>query len=90
MTQSLAALRGRVDYVISGLPILWFNRDKKAAILSETFELLKPGGCLQQFTYLGRPPVGPRLMAELGLRATLLGIAPMNLPPAFVYRFERR
>lgn len=90
MTQPLGALRGRVDYVISGLPILWFNRDKKAAILSETFELLKPGGCLQQFTYLGRPPVGPKLMAELGLRATLLGIAPMNLPPAFVYRFERR
>jgi len=89
LTQRLGALRGRVDYAISGLPILWFNRDKKASILSETFELLKPGGCLQQFTYLGRPPVGPRLMAELGLRATLLGIAPMNLPPAFVYRFER-
>ena len=90
LTQRLGALRGRVDYAISGLPILWFNRDKKAAILSEAFELLKPGGRYQQFTYLGRPPVGPKLMAELGLRATLLGIAPMNLPPAFVYRFERR
>ena len=76
--------------MISGLPILWFNRDKKAAILSEAFELLKAHGRLQQFTYLGRPPVGPKLLAELGLRATLLGIAPMNLPPAFVYRFERR
>ena len=52
--------------MISGLPILWFNRDKKAAILSEAFELLKPAGRLQQFTYLGRPPVGPRLLAELG------------------------
>lgn len=87
---SLGELRGRVDYVISGLPILWFNRDKKAAILAESFELLKPQGRFQQFTYLGRPPVGPKLLAELGLRPTLLGIAPMNLPPAFVYRFERR
>jgi phospholipid N-methyltransferase len=90
LTRQLGALRGRVDYVISGLPILWFNREVKAAILSEAFELLKPGGRFQQFTYLGRPPVGPRLLTELGLRATLLGIAPMNLPPAFVYRFDRR
>jgi phospholipid N-methyltransferase len=90
LSKSLGELRGTVDYVISGLPILWFNRDKKAAILAEAFELMKPHGRFQQFTYLGRPPVGPRLLAELGLRATLLGIAPMNLPPAFVYRFERR
>ena len=85
----LDALLGSVDYVISGLPILWFNRDKKAAILNAALALLKPSGRFHQFTYLGRPPVGPRLLAEVGLRATLLGIAPMNLPPAFVYRFER-
>jgi phospholipid N-methyltransferase len=89
LSASLDDLRGSVDYVISGLPILWFNRDKKAAILTEAFELLKPRGRFQQFTYLGRPPVGAKLLAELGLRPTLLGIAPMNLPPAFVYRFER-
>lgn len=90
LTRQLGDLRGRVDYVISGLPILWFSRETKAAILSEALELLKPDGRFQQFTYLGRPPVGPRLLAELGLHATLLGIAPMNLPPAFVYRFARR
>jgi phospholipid N-methyltransferase len=90
LTASLGELRGTVDYVISGLPILWFNRDKKAAILTEAFELLRPQGRFQQFTYLGRPPVGPKLLTELALRPTLLGIAPMNLPPAFVYRFERR
>jgi phospholipid N-methyltransferase len=86
---ALGEQRRTIDFVISGLPILWFNRDKKAAILEDAFELLKPNGCYQQFTYLGRPPVGPKLLAELRLRATLLGIAPMNLPPAFVYRFER-
>jgi phospholipid N-methyltransferase len=90
LTRQLGALRGRVDYVISGLPILWFSRETKAAILSEAFELLKPDGRFQQFTYLGRPPVGPKLLADLGLHPTLLGIAPMNLPPAFVYRFTRR
>jgi phospholipid N-methyltransferase len=88
LKSSLGVLRGSIDYVISGLPILWFNRDKKAAILAAAFELLTRAGRFHQFTYLGRPPVSPRLLADLSLRSTLLGIAPMNLPPAFVYRFE--
>ena len=85
----LGSLRGTVDYVISGLPIVWFSRDKKAMILEDAFALLRPHGRYQQFTYLGPPPVGGRLLDELGLRATLLGVSPLNLPPAFVYRFER-
>jgi len=89
LSARLGGLRGTVDYVVSGLPILWFNRDKKAAILAAAMTLLKPEGKLHQFTYLGRPPIGSRLRTELGLRATLLGIAPMNLPPAFVYEFAR-
>ena len=89
VTRDLGALAGSFDYVISGLPILWFNRDKKSRILEEAFALLKPQGRMQQFTYLGRAPVGGRLLASLDLRAELLGIAPMNLPPAFVYRFTR-
>jgi phosphatidylethanolamine/phosphatidyl-N-methylethanolamine N-methyltransferase len=89
LSTELGALRGTVDYVISGLPILWFNKDKKVQILREAFALLRPEGRYQQFTYLGPPPVGGRIMASLGLRATLLGVSPINLPPAFVYRFER-
>jgi phosphatidylethanolamine/phosphatidyl-N-methylethanolamine N-methyltransferase len=85
----LSELQGTVDFVVSGLPILWFGRDKKSAILTAAMSLLKSGGKLHQFTYLGRPPVGLGLRMELGLRATLLGVAPMNLPPAFVYEFAR-
>ena len=87
LSGKLSELHGTVDYVVSGLPILWFNREKKAAILAAAMTLLKPGGKLHQFTYLGRPPVSPRLRSDLSLRATLLGIAPLNLPPAFVYEF---
>jgi phosphatidylethanolamine/phosphatidyl-N-methylethanolamine N-methyltransferase len=90
LTDGLHALRGTVDYVVSGLPILWFGRDKKERILREAFGLLRPEGRFQQFTYLGRSPVGGRLLAALDLRATLVGVSPLNLPPAFVYRFERR
>ena len=60
----LDALLGSVDYVISGLPILWFNRDKKAAILSAGAGAAEAVGRFHQFTYLGRPPVGPQLLAR--------------------------
>jgi phosphatidylethanolamine/phosphatidyl-N-methylethanolamine N-methyltransferase len=89
LSAKLSGLHGTVDFVVSGLPILWFNRDKKAAILAAAMTLLKSRGKLHQFTYLGLPPVSPRLRSELSLRATLLGVAPMNLPPAFVYEFAR-
>jgi phospholipid N-methyltransferase len=89
LSQQLGALAGTVDYVISGLPILWFNKAKKTRILDGAFALLRPAGRFHQFTYLGRPPVGNRLLAELNLKEKLLGIAPFNLPPAFVYRFVR-
>lgn len=84
--QRLSALVGRVDVVVSGLPILWFERSHKAAILRAAFAMLRTGGAMHQFTYAGRPPIGRRLMRELELTATLTGTAWLNFPPAFVYR----
>lgn len=89
LAHHLSGLAGTIDYVVSGLPIVWFNRRSKACLLRDAFKLLRAGGRFYQFTYLGRPPVGGKLLAELGLRATLAGFTPLNLPPAFVYRFER-
>jgi phospholipid N-methyltransferase len=89
LSDRLSALAGTVDYVISGLPIVWFDKEKKTRILDATFVLLKRDGALHQFTYLGKPPVGKRLLKELNLHATLLGLTVANFPPAFVYRFTR-
>lgn len=85
----LAALAGSIDVIISGLPIVWFDRGNKNRILSGAFSLLRPHGRFVQFTYLGRSPVGAALRTRLGLRTSLTGICPVNLPPAFVYCFER-
>ncbi len=90
LSDSLGSLLGAVDYVISGLPLVWFRRETKTRILQEAFALLRPNGRYHQFTNLGPPPVGARLLGELGLRATALGVSPLNLRPAFVYRFERK
>jgi phosphatidylethanolamine/phosphatidyl-N-methylethanolamine N-methyltransferase len=81
---------GEIDFVVSGLPILWFARSLKKSILSGAFSLLRPGGSFHQFSYFARPPVSQGLLEELGLTATRTGFAPLNVPPAFTYRFERR
>jgi len=86
----LDQLAGEIDYVVSGLPILWFSRDLKQRILSGAFALLRQGGSFHQFSYFARPPVSQGMLDQLGLTASRTGFAPLNVPPAFTYRFERR
>jgi phospholipid N-methyltransferase len=78
------------DYVISGLPLLCFSPDMRYRALQQALQLLKPHGCMHQFTYAGRCPVDRDLRAYLRIESVLLGIAPLNLPPGFVYRLRRR
>lgn len=81
---------GGFDFVVSGLPLLCFSPDKRYRILQRALQLLKPHGRLHQFTYAGRCPVDKDLRALLRVDSTLLGIAPLNLPPGFVYRLTPR
>jgi phosphatidylethanolamine/phosphatidyl-N-methylethanolamine N-methyltransferase len=90
MSSLLSDLEGQVDFVISGLPLLLFSRSQKAKLVAGAFSLLAPGGRLVQFTYGGRCPVSRTVMCDLDLKATLCGVTPFNIPPAFVYRLERR
>lgn len=89
LSRHLSSLAGQIDSVVSGLPVVLLKRGTKRRLLRDAFELLRPEGRFYQFTYLVRPPVGGKLLAELGLKATLVGFTPLNVPPAFVYRFER-
>jgi phosphatidylethanolamine/phosphatidyl-N-methylethanolamine N-methyltransferase len=79
-----------LDFVVSGLPLLCFSPDKRYRVLQRALELLRPHGRLHQFTYAGRCPVDKDLRALLRVDSTLLGIAPLNLPPGFVYRLTPR
>ncbi len=80
---------GTFDVVVSGLPLLLFSRAQKRRLLEAAFSVLSPAGCFHQFTYGGRCSVRRGLLEELGLRTSLIGVSPLNLPPAFVYRIER-
>jgi phosphatidylethanolamine/phosphatidyl-N-methylethanolamine N-methyltransferase len=85
----LAPLRGTIDVVVSGLPLVLFSQAQKRGLLETAFELLGDEGTFYQFTYGGRCPVSLGLRRELGLVARRIGIAAFNMPPAFVYRIAR-
>lgn len=76
--------------VVSGLPLLAMPPRKVMAILAGAFAHLRPGGAFYQFTYGPRCPVPRPLLDRLGLKATRIGRALVNVPPAAVYRISRR
>jgi len=63
---------------------------KKLAILAGAFGLLREDGAFYQFTYGLSCPVSARILERLGLKATCVGRAYLNIPPAAVYRIDRR
>ncbi len=80
---------GSFDFVVSGLPLVLFSPEKRLCLLRQAFELLGPQGLMHQFTYAGWCPIDRDVRRVLQLESVLLGIAALNLPPAFVYRLSR-
>jgi Phospholipid N-methyltransferase len=76
--------------VISGLPLLSMAPRAVYAILEGAFAHLRANGAFYQFTYGPRCPVSRPLLDRLGLKAAYLGGTFANLPPAAVYRIQRR
>jgi phosphatidylethanolamine/phosphatidyl-N-methylethanolamine N-methyltransferase len=79
-----------IGAVVSGLPLLNIPARKVIAILSGAFGYMRPGGAFYQFTYGPRCPVQRPFLDRLGLKATRVGRAVLNVPPATVYRISRR
>lgn len=81
----------KAGVVVSGLPLLSMPREKAMAIVDGAFSRqLRNGGAFHQFTYGPRCPLSPHQLRYLGLEAERIGSAVLNLPPASVYRFQRR
>ncbi len=82
--------RERARHIVSGLPLLSMPADKALAIVRAAFRHhLRADGVFHQFTYMPRCPIPNARLAAIGVRAVRAGVAMANLPPAFVYRFER-
>jgi phosphatidylethanolamine/phosphatidyl-N-methylethanolamine N-methyltransferase len=89
LNELVDAEAGTFDFIVSGLPLLLFSPEQKRILLERVRDALRPGGCLHQFTYAGRCPIGRELRRAVGFESSLLGVAAFNLPPAFVYRLRR-
>jgi phospholipid N-methyltransferase len=76
--------------VVSGLPLLSMPPKRIMAILAGAFAHMRPGASFYQFTYGPRCPVPRPLLDRLGLKATHIGRALLNVPPAAVYKISRR
>jgi phosphatidylethanolamine/phosphatidyl-N-methylethanolamine N-methyltransferase len=79
-----------VGAVISGLPLLNMSPRSIISVLKGAFSYMNPRGAFYQFTYGHRCPVPRPFLDRLGLRATRVGHAVLNVPPATVYRITRQ
>ena len=86
----ITALAGPPDFIVSGLPLMLFTTKQKTRLISQSFESLGPNGFFHQFTYGGKCPIEPSILGSVGLKSTFLKLTLLNLPPAFIYRLERR
>lgn len=82
--------KARAGAVISGLPLLSMPLRKVMAVLDGAFAHLRPDGSFYQFTYGPRCPVARPVLDRLGLKAHHVGHTFANIPPAAVYRIQRR
>ena len=90
-TDTLAlTAHGQVGAVLSGLPLLSMPARKVIAIVDRAFGHIRPTGAFYQFTYGYRCPIPRLILDRLDLRAIKIGGTFANLPPAAVYRINRR
>src|SRR5664279_263345 len=78
-----------VAHIISGLPFRSLKPQQRQQITAAIGEVLQPGGVLVQFTYSLRPPIAPFDAKNAGLIGKRKALVVSNLPPAFVWRYEK-
>jgi len=81
---------GPVKAVVSGLPLLSLPDTVCRQIIAEAFRVLRPGGCLVQFTYAPMSPISRSTTYALDIVGKRADWVLDNLPPASVWNFRRR
>jgi phosphatidylethanolamine/phosphatidyl-N-methylethanolamine N-methyltransferase len=77
---------GRISTVISGIPMVTLPIAVQHRFIDSWFGVMAPGGKLLQYTY---SLVSPLPEAKLGLVGKRKGIAMLNVPPAWVWSYDR-
>lgn len=77
---------GKVQRVVSGLPMINMPEAIRRQILESSFDIMAPGGGYLQYTYSPRANVDAK---AYGLTKKRLGMTFRNLPPATVWQYTR-
>ncbi|GBD44426.1 Ribosomal RNA small subunit methyltransferase A [bacterium HR40] len=75
-----------VSTVVSGLPMIGMPEAFKRAIVEQGFRALAGQGHMLQYSY---SPICPVPARQLGIRARIVRTVPWNVPPAYVWRYDR-
>lgn len=92
LQQEGLSAKSSVDVIISGLPWASFPQPLQRTLLDATLEVLRPGGVMVTFAYVGfsyMTAAGRRFrrtLPEYFSTVTTAGPAIRNVPPAFVFR----
>jgi phosphatidylethanolamine/phosphatidyl-N-methylethanolamine N-methyltransferase len=78
-----------VSKIISGLPLRSMPQPLRVAITEAVSGGLAAGGTYVQFSYFRVAPLPENLARSVGLAGRCIGMAIRNLPPAFVYRYQK-
>lgn len=78
------------DEIVSGLPLNAMNDELRRLICNEGFRLLKPGGSFVQVSYLPRCSIPNAVISKHSAEKMYCGVTLSNIPPAFVWRAEKR
>lgn len=77
---------GKVSYVISGIPMVPIPLEIQRKMIKAWFDIMTPNGLLLQYTYSLVSPIPEK---KLGVKGRRRGLAVLNLPPAWVWSYQK-
>ncbi len=77
---------GKVPVVISGIPMVTLPLDVQRRMIDSWFSVMSPKGRMLQYTY---SLVSPLPEKKLGLKGRRRGLAVLNVPPAWVWSYQK-
>lgn len=78
---------GKVQHVVSGLPMINIPQKVRGQILESCFQIMAPGGVYLQYTYSPRSSIDAETYQ---LNKKRLGTVFLNLPPATIWHYTKQ
>lgn len=81
---------GKVGAVVSTLPMKLFSSQQQKEIIGSMLTVMDNGAPFVQLTYRLSSPVHADVLEELGMRGRRVKTVFRSIPPAFLWKYERR